>query len=66
MLLWLDESSLNHCQSQYRCDMAEGKHTSWPDILRRGTNLLFACNHISVPMKLLLIHYFLCLNSPKT
>lgn len=27
MLLWLDESSLNYCQSQYRYDMAEVKHT---------------------------------------
>lgn len=66
MLLWLDESSLNHCQSQYRYDMVEGKHTSWPDIPKRGKKLLFVHNHISVPMKLLLIHYLLYLNSPKT
>lgn len=25
MLLWLDESFLNHCQNQYRYDMAEGR-----------------------------------------
>lgn len=66
MLLWLDDFSLNHCQSQYRYDMVEGKHTSWPGIPKQGRNLLSAHNHVSMPTELLINHYLLHLNSPKT